>query len=241
MHGIQTLENQTIAVVTGANRGIGLEIVRQLAGKGMHVVLASRDADRCSAAAAALRNARLAVDAMPLDVADAASCSAAHDWLARHFDRIDVLVNNAGILIDRSTTSALELPVATLRETLDTNLIGVLQVTQALAPLLMRSPRGRIVNLSSGLGQLSDMGGGTPAYRMSKTALNALTRILAADLATRGIKVNAMCPGWVHTDMGGPDAPRTVAQGADTAVWLATLPDDGPTGGYFRDRAPIPW
>lgn len=235
------MEDQTIAVVTGANRGIGLEIVRQLAARGMRVILASRDVDKGGAAADALRDAGLAVEAMPLDVADPASCHAAHDWLARRFDRIDVLVNNAGILIDRSNMSALDLPIAMLRETLDTNLIGVLQVTQALVPLLKRSRHGRIVNLSSGLGQLSEMGAGTPAYRMSKTALNALTRILAADLAADGIKVNTMCPGWVRTALGGPNATRTVEQGADTAVWLATLPDDGPSGGYFRDRSGIPW
>ena len=235
------MEDRTIAVVTGANRGIGLEIVRQLAAQGMRVLLASRDAGKGDAAAAALRGTGLAVDALPLDVTDAASCAAAHEWLARRFERVDVLVNNAGILIDDSGASVLDLPIATLRETLDTNLIGVLQVTQALAPLLKRSRHGRIVNLSSGLGQLSEMGAGTPAYRMSKTALNALTRILAAELAADGIKVNAMCPGWVRTDMGGPNATRTVEQGADTAVWLATLPDDGPSGSYFRDRTPIPW
>jgi NAD(P)-dependent dehydrogenase (short-subunit alcohol dehydrogenase family) len=235
------MEDSTIAVVTGANRGIGHEIVRQLAAQGMHVILASRDAGKGDAAAAALRDAGHAVDTLPLDVANPASCGAAHDWLARRFERIDVLVNNAGILIDGSGASVLDLPIATLRATLDTNLIGVLQVTQALAPLLKRSRRGRIVNLSSGLGQLSEMGAGTPAYRMSKTALNALTRILAAELAADGIKVNAMCPGWVRTDMGGPNATRTVEQGADTAVWLATLPDDGPSGSYFRDRTPIPW
>lgn len=235
------MSDRPIAVVTGANRGIGLEIARQLAARGMRVVLTSRDAAKGEAAAADLRKAGHAVEALQLDVTDMASCRTARDWLTHHHQRVDVLVNNAGIMIDRSGASVLELTPETLYETFDTNLLGVLQVTQALAPLLRRSRHGRIVNLSSGLGQLSDMGGGTPAYRMSKTALNALTRILAAELAVDGIKVNALCPGWVRTDMGGKNATRPVEQGADTAVWLATLPDDGPSGGFFRDRAPIAW
>lgn len=235
------MDHPAIALVTGANRGIGLEIVRQLAAAGMRVVLASRDADKGAAAASALREAGHEVEDLRLDVSDPASCRTAHDRLAQRFDRVDVLVNNAGILIDKSNASILELPIDMLRKTLDTNLIGALQVTQALAPLLKQSRHGRVVNLSSGLGQLAEMGAGTPAYRMSKTALNALTRILSAEFAAHGIKVNAMCPGWVRTDMGGPQAVRSVEQGADTALWLATLPDDGPTGGFFRDRAPIPW
>jgi len=131
--------------------------------------------------------------------------------------------------------------VETYRETLETNVLGPLALAQALVPFMKRNRYGRIVNISSGMGQLSEMGVGSPAYRVSKTALNALTRILAADLKASGILVNSMCPGWVKTDMGGPTAPRTVEQGADTAVWLATLPDGGPTGGFFRDRKPIPW
>lgn len=228
------------AVVTGANRGIGLEIARQLAKLGWQVVLSSRDPDKGSQAASRLAEQGLTVDALQLDVTDRESCAAAQQWLAQRFGHIDALINNAGIMIDPQGVSTLHLSTDVLRQTLETNLFGVLNVTQALAPLLRGSDRARVVNLSSGLGQLADMQAGTPAYRMSKTALNALTRILAAELAP-GIKVNAMCPGWVRTDMGGPQGECSVEQGADTAVWLATLPDDGPTGGYFRDRKPIPW
>lgn len=235
------MDNATVAVVTGANRGIGMEIARQLALRDMHVVLTSRDAAKGNAAATTLRDAGLAVDALQFDVTDATSCQAAHDWLAQRFGHVDALINNAGILIDPKGVSVLDLPTDVLRRTLETNLFGVLNVTQALAPLLRESRSARVVNLSSGLGQLVDMQGGTPAYRMSKTALNALTRILAAELGPHGVKVNSMCPGWVRTDMGGPGAERSVEQGADTAVWLATLPDDGPTGGFFRDRQAIPW
>lgn len=234
------MDRARIAVVTGANRGIGLETVRQLAVSGWRVILTSRDEEKGYQAAADLRDHGLAVDALQLDVTDRTSCEAARAWLAQRFDHIDALVNNAGILIDSKATSVLELPIDVLRQTLETNLFGVLNVTQALAPLLRASGSARVVNLSSNLGQLADMQAGTPAYRMSKTALNALTRILAAELAP-AIKVNAMCPGWVRTAMGGPNAERPVERGADTAVWLATLPDDGPTGGFFRDRQPIPW
>ncbi len=135
----------------------------------------------------------------------------------------------------------LELPFETLRTTLETNLFGVLRVTQALAPLLRASRAGRVVNLASGMGQLADMASGVPAYRISKTALNAVTRILAAEMADSGVKVNSVCPGWCRTDLGGLDAPRSPEQGIDTVVWLATLPEAGPSGGFFRDRQPIPW
>jgi NAD(P)-dependent dehydrogenase (short-subunit alcohol dehydrogenase family) len=150
-------------------------------------------------------------------------------------------VNNAGVLLDPKGARALTLDLDVLRATLETNAIGLLGVTQTLAPLLQSGGRGRVVNLSSGLGQLTGMGAGTPAYRVSKAAVNVLTIMLARELAPQGVKVNAMCPGWVRTDMGGPHATKSVAEGADTAVWLATLPDDGPTGGFFRDRQPIPW
>jgi len=144
-------------------------------------------------------------------------------------------------MLDPRGSRVLDSKLVTWRDTLETNLIGPLLLAQVLVPLMKRNGYGRIVNVSSGQGQLSDMGVGTPAYRVSKTALNALTRTLAAELKGSGILVNSMCPGWVRTDMGGAGAPRTVEQGADTAVWLATLPDDGPSGGFFRDRRPIPW
>src|SRR5262249_21641860 len=153
----------------------------------------------------------------------------------------DVLINNAGVMLDPRGSHVLDSKEKTWHDTLAVNLFGPLLLTQALVPLMRKNGYGRIVNVSSAQGQLSDMGPGTPAYRVSKTALNALTRTLAAELHASGILVNAMCPGWVKTDMGGQGAPRTVEQGADTAVWLATLPDGGPTGGFFRDRKPIPW
>ncbi len=230
-----------IAVVTGANRGLGREIARQLLGRGLQVVLTARDPDQGEAAAARLRGDGLAPRFHPLDVTDDASVAALRDWLEHSFRRLDVLVNNAGVMLDTDGRRIAELPLDTLGRTLETNLYGPLRVTQALLPLMGRHGYGRIVNMASSLGQLADMGWGTPAYRISKTALNALTRILAAELAGTNIKVNSLCPGWVRTDMGGPNATRTVEEGADTAVWLATLPDDGPSGGFFRDRAPIPW
>jgi NAD(P)-dependent dehydrogenase (short-subunit alcohol dehydrogenase family) len=152
-----------------------------------------------------------------------------------------VLVNNAGVMLDPRGSRVLDARPKTFRDTLEANMLGPLQLMQALVPLMKKHGYGRIVNVASGQGQLSDMGVGTPAYRVSKTALNALTRTFAAELHGTGILVNSMCPGWVKTDMGGPNAPRTVEQAADTAVWLATLPDDGPNGGFFRDRQPIPW
>jgi NAD(P)-dependent dehydrogenase (short-subunit alcohol dehydrogenase family) len=156
-------------------------------------------------------------------------------------NRIDILVNNAGILVDRRGASVLDVPVETMRATFETNSYAPLQISQALVPLMRERGYGRIVNVSSGLGQLESIGDGTPAYRASKAALNVLTLMLAAATKGSGILVNSMCPGWVRTDMGGANATRSVEKGAETAVWLATLPDDGPTGGFFRDRKPIAW
>lgn len=230
-----------VGVVTGANRGVGCEIVRQLARRGVRVVLTARDAAKGEAARAALAAEGLQVWFHPLDVRDVSQARAAAAWVERQFGRLDILVNNAGVLIDPKGTRVATLDPAILRETLETNLVGALVVTQACLPLMRARGYGRIVNVSSELAQLGSMGPGTPAYRMSKTALNALTRTLAAELAGTGIKVNAMSPGWVRSDMGGPSAPRSLEQGADTAVWLALVPDDGPTGGFFKDREPIAW
>jgi NAD(P)-dependent dehydrogenase (short-subunit alcohol dehydrogenase family) len=155
--------------------------------------------------------------------------------------RLDVLVNNAGIIGGGWSTSAVDVDLDQVRKTLETNFYGTWRLTQGALPLMRRNSYGRIVSLSSGMGQLSDMGGHSPAYRVSKAGLNALTRILTAELGDENILVNSCCPGWVRSDMGGPHAPRSLEEGADTVVWLATLPDDGPRGGFFRDRQPIPW
>ena len=236
------IDPQRVAVVTGGNRGIGLEICRQLARRAdLRVVLTSRDAAKGEAAIKSLNNQILNISSAALDVTDAKSVEAFADRIAKQFGRCDVLVNNAGVMLDPRGSRVLDSKMETWSATLATNLLGPLLLIQALVPLMKKNGYGRVVNVSSGQGQLSDMGVGTPAYRVSKTALNALTRTLAADLTGSGILVNSVCPGWVRTDMGGPGAPRTVEQGADTAVWLATLPDDGPTGGFFRDRKPIPW
>ena len=236
------MSDKRVAVVTGANRGIGLEICRQLGKRGdIHVVLTSRDEPKGRSAAKKLAADGADVEFRPLDVTKERSVKALADFIGTVQDRCDILVNNAGILADPRGSRFLDSKVKTYRETLDVNLFGALMLAQALVPLMRKNRYGRIVNVSSGMGQLSDMDIGSPAYRISKAALNALTGILAAELKGSGVLVNSMSPGWVRTDMGGPDAPRTVAQGADTAVWLATLPDGGPTGGFFQDRKPIPW
>jgi NAD(P)-dependent dehydrogenase (short-subunit alcohol dehydrogenase family) len=230
-----------IALVTGGNRGIGLEICRQLADHGLTIILTARDASKGKAAAKALQDLKLAVEFQRLDVSSCRSIRACVASIAERRGRIDVLVNNAGIMIDPRGSRFLDSKLDTYRDTLETNLYGPLQLAQAVVPLMKANRYGRIVNVSSGQGQLSEMGAGTPAYRVSKTALNALTRILAAEFHGSNILVNSMCPGWVRTAMGGEGAPRTPGEGADTALWLATLPDDGPTGGFFRDRKPLEW
>jgi NAD(P)-dependent dehydrogenase (short-subunit alcohol dehydrogenase family) len=233
-----------VAVVTGGNRGIGFEVCRQLARAGLRVLLTGRDPGRAEQAVRVLQGEGLDVIPHPLDVTDAASVSALEQYLRQQHGRVDVLVNNAGISVDQSRGihSILDGRVIdALRETRETNLVGPLRLCQALVPLMKQAGYGRVVNVSSQLGSLASMGTGYETYRITKTALNAVTRILAAELRGTGILVNAACPGWVRTDMGGPSAPRTPAQGADTIVWLATLPDNGPTGGYFQDRKPLAW
>ena len=213
-----------ICLVTGANRGLGLEVSRQLAELGHTVLPTAR-----SAAEPALR----------LDVTSEADIARVAETIADRHGRLDVLVNNAAIAYDTWQYAATA-DLAVVREAAETNLYGLWRLTQALLPLLRRSKHARIVNVSSEAGSLTSMGAGTPAYNTTKVALNALTRMLAAELAPDGILVNAICPGWVATDMGGPGG-RPVAEGAAGIVWAATLPDDGPTGGFFRDGQPVPW
>jgi NAD(P)-dependent dehydrogenase (short-subunit alcohol dehydrogenase family) len=233
-----------IAVVTGGNRGMGFETCRQLARRGARVILTSRDSEKGAAAAARLRDERLDVRHHQLDVADDDGIARLAEFMRSECGRLDILVNNAGIVRGRDeprerAMRTFEATPGGLRAVLATNLIGPFLLCQALIPLM--EGHGRVVNVSSGMGQLCEMGGGFPAYRISKAGLNALTRIFASELEGTGIKVNAVCPGWVRTDMGGAGASRSVEEGVATTIWLATLPDDGPSGGLFRDKKAIPW
>ena len=228
-------------VVTGANRGIGLEVARQLAARGDTVVVGARDLDAGRGAAAPLVAAGGDVRARRLDVTDQASINAIAAELAGGdgSGRLDVLVNNAAIHYD-TWQNAAGADLGVVAEALDTNLLGAWRCSNAFLPLLRASGHGRIVNVSSEGGSLTSMGGGIPAYRVSKVGLNALTRMLAAELRSDGVLVNSVCPGWVATDMGGPGG-RPVAEGAASVVWAVDLPDDGPTGGFFRDGQALPW
>jgi NAD(P)-dependent dehydrogenase (short-subunit alcohol dehydrogenase family) len=203
------------------------------------VVLGSRDRERGQVAAARLRGEGLDVEACQLDVADEDSVRAAAAAMRREHGRVDAVVNNAAILYD-TWQRGVDADLDEVRDAFDTNVLGAWRVVQATLELLRQSPSPRIVNVSSGAGALTDMGGGTPAYRTSKAALNALTRVLAAELRSDRILVNAVCPGWVATDMGGAGG-RPVSDGAAGIVWAVDLPDDGPTSGFFRDGRPIAW
>lgn len=227
-----------IALVTGANKDIGLEVVRELTAKQWRVFLTGRSQDTVDKAAAALLS--LAVTPLVLDVTDQASIDKAAKIVSETVDHLDVLVNNAGILDDHDD-SVINLPADHLRRMFETNTVGPLLVTQAFLPLLRKSAAGRIINVSSGVGRLTGMGTSVPAYGISKTALNGVTGKFAASLKSAGIAVNAVDPGWVRTEMGGSEAPRSVEDGADTIVWLATVAPQSMTGLFFRDRKPIPW
>jgi NAD(P)-dependent dehydrogenase (short-subunit alcohol dehydrogenase family) len=231
--------DRPVAVVTGANRGIGLEVCRQLADRGYAAVLGSRSVGRGEAAAAPLIDEGLEVHVCQLDVADAESVARAAAWVARSFGRCDALVNNAAIEYDTDQLAATA-DLERVHRAMETNLFGAWRTTLALLPLLRRAPHPRIVNVSSGGGSLASMGAGTPAYNVTKAALNALTRTLAAELRDDGVLVNAICPGWTATDMGGGGG-RPVSEGAESIIWGLLLPDDGPTGGFFRDGRPLPW
>jgi NAD(P)-dependent dehydrogenase (short-subunit alcohol dehydrogenase family) len=226
-----------IALVTGANKGIGLEVVRQLVAREWRVFLTGRSLASVRKAAAPLGPS---VTAVPLDITSRISIEAAFSMVSQTVDHVDVLVNNAGIL-DHDDTSIFELDVQRLRRMFETNTIGALLVSQTFLPLLRKSQSGRIINVSSGAGQLSNMGTWAPAYSISKTALNGVTGQFAAALADSNIAVNSVCPGWVKTDMGGRDAPHSIEEGADTIIWLATEAPQSMTGLFIRDRKPIPW
>jgi NAD(P)-dependent dehydrogenase (short-subunit alcohol dehydrogenase family) len=232
-----------LAVVTGAYRGLGLETCRQLAALDYTVILTARREPEGLAAAEALQAEGLDVVFHPLDVTDAESVDRFARFVQDTFERLDVLVNNAGIFPAGTPgaggDSVFEADLDGVRRGFETNTLGPLRLCQALIPLMQG--RGCVVNVSSGMGQLSDMNGCCPGYRLSKTALNAVTRICADELKDTAVKVNSVCPGWVRTEMGGPEAPLAVEEGARGLVWAATLPEDGPTGGFFRHGERIDW
>jgi NAD(P)-dependent dehydrogenase (short-subunit alcohol dehydrogenase family) len=229
-----------VALVTGANRGMGLETCRQLLDRGMRVAMTARDPAALERAAREVAHEPETLMTVRLDVTDRDSIEAAYRTIMERFGRVDVLINNAAILVF-DDSDVLSIPADAFRQTFETNLFGVIEVCRVFVPPMADRGYGRVVNVSSGAGQLTSMSTYAPAYAMSKAALNAFTRILADTYHSRGVLANAVDPGWVRTDMGGLAAPRLVEQGVATTVWLATLPGDGPTGGFFRDRRTIPW
>lgn len=227
-----------VALVTGGNRGIGVEVCRQLGRLGYAVLLGSRELAKGEEAAALLNREGLNVSALKLDVTN-------EEDIARlgELERVDALVNNAAVAPDLAVpnTSALHVPAELLRLGFETNTLGPYRICQQIVPIMQRHGYGRIVNVATGMAQLSEMNGRSPGYRLSKTALNALTRVFADELKGANILVNSVDPGWVKTDMGGRAAPLTPAQGAETIVWAATLPEVGPTGGFFKEKRQIAW
>lgn len=233
------MSNQKIALVTGANRGIGLEVARQLAALGHQVILSSRNEEKGRAALASIQQDQYALNYHQLDVTDEASIQHIKNWILHQYGRLDILINNAGINYD-TWHQALNADIKECHETIEANLFGPWRLCQAFLPSMQSNGFGRVVNVSSGAGAITGMGSGTPAYSISKAALNVLTIKLAAEV--RGdVLINAVCPGWVRTDMGGSAATRSVAEGASGIIWAASLNTSGPSGGFFRDGKRIDW
>ena len=228
------------ALVTGANRGIGFEVCRQLARLGYCVLLTSRDEIQGQASAASLRQTNAEIHYHPLDVTQKESLDRLRDFVLQQFGALHVLVNNAAVYLDDGF-DILDVTPEVFRTTMDTNLYGPFMLCRAFIPLMLRQNYGRVVNVSSNAGQLRGLSPNTAVYRLSKVGLNTLTRILARRTKGTNVLVNAVNPGWVRTDMGGPRAPRSIEKGAETIVWLATLPEGGPNGGFFYDKKPIAW
>ena len=233
------MREETIALVTGANRGIGLEVCRQLVDLGCTVILGSRDLKKGERAAASMKVGDPQLLIRQLDVTDQKSIERLRDEVKNYFGKLDVLVNNAGTVYD-TWQGIVEARLDDVRQAFETNTLGAWRMCQTFMPLIRQSKHGRIVNVSSEAGSIASIGAWTPAYNVSKVALNALTRMLAKELKRNRILVNSVCPGWVATDMGGRGG-RPVAKGAKSVIWAVTLPDNGPTGGFFRDGTPLPW
>ncbi|TKB49301.1 SDR family oxidoreductase [Ferrimonas sediminicola] len=229
-----------IAVVTGSNRGLGWHVAHQLAEKGYHVVVCARSHEAATHVAESIRGRGGEASPFMLDVADAERIGALGNWLDQLFGGVEVLVNNAGVFLDEGQALS-GLTLAQWQQTLDTNVTGAMLMCKMILPLMRPRGYGRIVNVSSGYGSLTEMGSLHPAYRVSKAALNALTRVVASEVADEGIKVNSVCPGWARTDMGGPQASRDPAESAAWITWAATLDPQGPNGAFLRDGKPIPW
>lgn len=235
-----------IAIVTGASRGLGYATSEALAKRGYKVVMAMRDPEKNQSEINKLKMKDLDVTALKLNVADEKSIETFCQNFKKEFGGVlDVLVNNAGIFIDNEDggdSSVYKTKSSTIQKTFTTNTVGPFLLIQKLLPLMIDGGYGRIVNISSGMGQLSDMNQGYAAYRISKTALNVVTRVFSQEVASQGdILVNSVCPGWVKTDMGGKGADRTIEQGIKGIVWAATLPKGGPNGGFFRDGEKLEW
>ena len=234
------MNSQLTAIVTGGNRGLGLETCRQLAGLGYQVILTSRDREKGAAAATQLQMSPGLVHFYPLDITSDESVQELHEHVVRELGTVHVLINNAAVFLDEDLP-ILQLPLETMQLTLETNTVSALRMCKAFLPLMLKQDFGRVVNVSSASGQMDEMHDDGAAYHISKLALNGLTRILAEAARGKNVLVNAVCPGWVRTDMGGPHATRSVETGARSIVWAATLPDGGPNGGFFRDGKPLPW
>jgi NAD(P)-dependent dehydrogenase (short-subunit alcohol dehydrogenase family) len=227
------------ALITGANKGIGREVARQLAGKGFHVLVGARNRKAGRKAVDEIAKKGGKATFVEIDVSNGDSVTAAAREFSKVTDHLDVLVNNAGVIVD-GDDSILKISDELLRKTLETNTLGALRMTRAFAPFLAKSKAPRVINVSSGGGQLTDGADGwAPAYCISKTALNGVTSQLATALPK--VAVNSVCPGWVRTDMGGENASRSVEEGADTIVWLASEAPQELTGKFLRDRKEIPW